>query len=72
MSQSPMNWLCCFKFDNIHHAKEVNLYQGVDADGGEVFHGVGVIEGADVGNNVQFLDYYDLDELKKHCKDWLF
>lgn len=67
-----MNWLCCYKFDNIHHSKEINLYQTTDNDGDEVFHGVGVIEGVDVGNNVQFRDYYNLDELKAHCKDWLF
>lgn len=60
-----------FTLDENDVTKVVTVYQGVDLDNYAIYTASGVQEGVDCGSNAHWQDYYDLEELLKHVKEWL-
>lgn len=60
-----------FTLDENDVTKVVTVYQGVDLDGYPFYTAAGVQDGVDCGSNAQWQDYYSLEELLRHVKEWL-
>lgn len=63
--------VCEYTHSNDQSTKRVVIYQGRDSDLNTVYCASGVDDSVDPCPMLYLQDYYNLDELKRHCMDWL-